>query len=210
MKKIFLMILPLLAMLFVACDDEVSYSDMKDRESRAIRSFIRSEGINVITLKEFIEKDSVTDLANNEYVLIDGVYMQIIRNPNDVPGARKMNDGETLNIMARFFEYNILDGDTINGNTWDTDNPDHMRVKLSHGSYSATFTSGYMNNRYGSYVPTGWITPLPYIYLTRNSAEYAKVNLIVPHSKGTSSATNYVYPCFYQITFIPEKLYDTN
>jgi hypothetical protein len=112
--------------------------------------------------------------------------------------------------MARFFEYNISDGDTICGNIYDSDNPDHLRVEMSHGSYSATFTSGYMYEIYGGAVPTGWLTPMPYLYLTRKSSQYAKVNLIVPHTKGTSNASSYVYPCFYQITFIPEKLYDIN
>ena len=210
MKNRFWLILPLLAMLFVACDDEVSYSDMKDQESRAIKAFLRSEGINVITFSEFIANDSVTDVAKNEYVQIDGVYMQIVRNPKDVAKARKIKEGETMNMMARFYEYDVMDGDTITGNIFDTDNPDYLRVTKSHGSYSATFTSGYMYTMYGSYVPTGWLTPMPYLYLTRDSENYAKVNLIVPHSKGTSNASNYVYPCFYQITFIPENIYDIN
>ena len=121
-----------------------------------------------------------------------------------------MYDGETLNVMARFFEYNISDADTLLGNIYDSDNPDYMRIKLDHGSYSATFTSGYMSITYGSAVPTGWLTPLPYIYFTRRQSQTAKVRLIVPHTKGTSNASSYVYPCFYEITFIPENLYDTN
>lgn len=209
-NRLILLLLPLLALMFVACDDEVSYSDMKEREADAIEEFIRSEGINVISYKKFIENDSVTDVEKNEYVLIDDVYMQIVRNPKGVKGARKMYEGEKLPMMARFFEYNISDGDTITGNIYDSDNPDHLRVELSHGSYSATFTGGYMYSIYGGAVPSGWLTPLPYLYLTRNSSQYAKVNLIVPHTKGTSNASSYVYPCFYQITFIPEKLYDIN
>lgn len=208
-NRLLLLLLPLLAMMFVACDDEVSYTEMKDRETDAIKAFIRSEGINVISFDEFI-KDSITDVANNEYVCIDDVYMQIVRNPKGEEGARQMYEGEKLNMMARFFEYNISDGDTICGNIFDSDNPDHLRVELSHGSYSATFTNGYMQEFYGSAVPTGWLTPMPYLYLTRKSSQYAKVNLIVPHTKGTSNASSYVYPCFYQITFIPEKLYDIN
>ncbi|MBQ3152660.1 MAG: DUF4827 family protein [Bacteroidaceae bacterium] len=136
--------------------------------------------------------------------------MQIVRNPKGVEGARQMRDGETLNVMARFVEYNISEADTILGNIFDSDNPDYMRVKLDHGSYSATFTNGYMAITYGSAVPTGWLTPLPYIYFTRRQSQTAKVRLIVPHTKGTSTASSYVYPCFYEITFIPENLYDTD
>ena len=204
------LLLPLLALFFVACDDEVSYSDMKERETRAVKEFIRSEGINVISFNDFIKNDSTTDVENNEYVIIDDVYMQIVRNPKGVEGARQMRDGETLNVMARFVEYNISEADTILGNVFDSDNPDYMRVKLDHGSYSATFTIGYMAITYGSAVPTGWLTPLPYIYFTRRQSQTAKVRLIVPHTKGTSTASSYVYPCFYEITFIPENLYDTD
>ena len=204
------LLLPLLALFFVACDDEVSYSDMKERETRAVKEFIRSEGINVISFNDFIKNDSTTDVENNEYVIIDDVYMQIVRNPKGVEGARQMRDGETLNVMARFVEYNISEADTILGNVFDSDNPDYMRVKLDHGSYSATFTNGYMAITYGSAVPTGWLTPLPYIYFTRRQSQTAKVRLIVPHTKGTSTASSYVYPSFYEITFIPENLYDTD
>ena len=205
-----MLLLPILAIIFVACDDEVTYSDMKERERDAINAFIRSEGINVISFDEFIE-DSITDVENNEYVCIDDVYMQIVSNPKGEKNARQMYEGETLNIMARFYEYNISEGDTITGNIFDSDNPDHLRVELSHGSYSATFTSGYMYSTNSGFVPEGWLVPFPYLYLTRNSSQYAKVNLIVPHTKGTSNASSYVYPCFYQITFIPDKnFYDVN
>lgn len=209
-KWILRCLLPILAVMLWACDDEKTYSEMKEQERNAVKAFIKEQGINVIPFSEFI-KDSITDLENNEYVLIDDVYMQIVRNPKGIDStARQMRDGETLNIITRFIEYNILDGDTIVGNLYDSDNPDIMRVSLSKGSYSASFTDGYMSAIYGSYVPTGWLTPLPYIYLTRRQSMVAKVNLIVPHTKGTSTASSYVYPCYYQITFTPEKLYDTD
>ncbi len=209
-NKLILLLLPLLATIFVACDDEVSYSDMKEREKDAISYFISVEGINVISYDEFI-KDTITDVENNEYVCIDDVYMQIVRNPKGQEKARQMYEGEKLNMMARFFEYNISEGDTITGNIYDTDNPEQLRMELSHGTYSATFTSGYMYSIYGGAVPSGWLTPMPYLYFTRNSSQYAKVRLIVPHTKGTSNASSYVYPCFYEITFIPDKnFYDIN
>ena len=94
------LLLPLLALFFVACDDEVSYSDMKERETRAVKEFIRSEGINVISFNDFIKNDSTTDVENNEYVIIDDVYMQIVRNPKAVEGARQMRDGETLKTCS--------------------------------------------------------------------------------------------------------------
>lgn len=52
-RWIFVLLMPLLAMLFVACDDGVSYSEMKDRERDAINDFIISEGISVISKVNF-------------------------------------------------------------------------------------------------------------------------------------------------------------
>ncbi len=203
-RNAILALLPLFAMLFVACDDEKTYSDMKEDERKAVKNFIREQGINVISFKEFVEQDSVTNVDNNEFVLIDDVYMQIVRNPKNLESARQMRDGETLEILARFIEVNISSGDTIFGNLYDSDNVDEMRISFDSGSYTGTFVSGYMS-AYGKAVPTGWLTPFPYIWLTRPQSQVAKVKLIVPHTKGTSTAASYVYPCFYEVTFQPGK-----
>lgn len=209
-------ILTALLVLFTACDDEVSYSDMKEKERDAVNAFIKDEGINIISYKKFEENGFVTDVDNNEYVLINDCYMQIVRNPapEKVSDAYKMKDGESLLLLVRYFEYNIMEGEIISGNDsenyTDTDNPDVMRVTLTSDTYSATFIDGYMKAMYGNSVPAGWLVPLPYLYLTRSHSQSAKVNIIVPHTKGTSTASSYVYPCFYSITFIPDRLYDTN
>ncbi|MBR6649251.1 MAG: DUF4827 family protein, partial [Bacteroidaceae bacterium] len=42
---IFMALLPVLALLFWSCDDEKTYSDMKDAERRAVKSFISEQGI---------------------------------------------------------------------------------------------------------------------------------------------------------------------
>lgn len=203
-RNAILALLPLFAMLFVACDDEKTYSDMKEDERKVVKNFIREQGINVISFKEFVERDSVTNVDNNEFVLIDDVYMQIVRNPKNHESARQMRDGETLEILARFIEVNISSGDTIFGNLYDSDNADEMRISFNSGSYTGTFVRGYMS-AYGNAVPTGWLTPFPYIWLTRRQSQIAKVKLIVPHTKGTSTAASYVYPCFYEVTFQPGK-----
>lgn len=209
-KWIVKILLPVMAFFLWSCDDEKTYSDMKEHERSVVKAFIKEQGINIISFSDFVAKDSVTDVEKNEYVLIDDVYMQIVRNPKGLEGARQMRDGESMNIITRFVEYNIADGDTLVGNLYDSDNPDIMRVTFENGTYSATFTEGYMSVVYGNAVPTGWLTPLPYIHLTRRQSQVAKVNLIVPHTKGTSTAASYVYPCYYQITFTPESLYDIN
>ena len=68
--------------MFTACNDVVSYADLKEKEKDAINSFLVSnnfvEGpINVISQAEFIAKDSTTDVSKNEFVLLGstGVYM---------------------------------------------------------------------------------------------------------------------------------------
>ena len=200
----------LLLLFIVACDDTVTYTEMKEKEVKAIKSFIKEKKIKPITYKEFVAKDSVTDVNLNEYVEIDGVYMQIVCNPKEAVDARKIDDGHTRNMIVRYIEYNIQSGDTLSGNKYTGELYDEMRVTNSSGTYSATFTtSGMMASVYGnSYVPTGWLVPFPYLWFTRHTSQLAKVNLIVPHTKGTSNATTYVYPCFYEITFQPEDLFD--
>ena len=204
----------LLLVFIVACDDTVTYSEMKEKEIASIKSFIKEQGIDVITFQEFIAQDTMTivdkEKKRNEYVEIDGVYMQIVHNPKDAVDARRIDDGDTRNILVRYTEYNIQDDDTISSNKYYSA-PDEMRVTNTSGTYSATFISGIMMDLYqNSYVPTGWLVPFSYLWFTRHQSQLAKVNLIVPHTKGTSNATTYVYPCFYEITFHPEDLYDYN
>lgn len=206
-KLKFLFFLPLLAVLFVACDDNVTYSDMKEKERDAVKRYVKEKGIKIISFEEFVENDSVTDYDNNEFVEIDDVYMQIVRNPKDAPDARRIEPGDTRNLLVRYSEYNILDDDTISANKYASE-ADEMRVTNNSGTYTATFVSGVMSAIYGNAVPTGWLTPINFLYFTRQQGSLAKVNLIVPHSKGTSTAATYVYPCFYEITFQPENLYD--
>lgn len=203
----YVFVLPLLALLFVACDDTVTYSEMKEKERDAVNKFVKDKGIKIISYAEFVANDSTTDVAKNEFVEIDDVYMQIVNNPKDAADARRIADGDTRNMLVRYYEYNIIEGDTISTNSYMSE-ADEMRVTNKNGNYSATFTSGMMASIYGNAVPTGWLTPLNYLYFTRMQGNLAKVNLIVPHSKGTVTATTYVYPCLYSITFQPENLYD--
>ena len=203
----YLLLFPLFALLLTACDDSVTYSEMKEKERDAVNKFVKEKGIKVISYAEFVANDSVTDVANNEFVEIDDVYMQIVNNPKNADDARRINDGDTRNMLVRYLEYNIMDDDTISLNTYMSE-PDEMRVSNNSGTYSATFTSGVMAEVYGNNVPTGWLVPFNYLYFTRKQSNLAEVILIVPHSKGTVTATTYVYPCMYKITFQPENMFD--
>ena len=194
------------AVSFVSCDDTVTYSEMKDKERDAVNAYIKEKKINVISFDDFVANDSTTDVGNNEYVLVDDVYMQIVNNPRKTDeDTYNINDGDNVDLLIRYYEYNIQDDDTITANLYAAE-ADEMRVTNNSGSYTATFTSGIMNSVYGSSVPTGWLVPLRFLTFTRKQSNLAKVNVIVPHTKGTSTAATYVYPCLYQITFQPSSL----
>lgn len=200
MKKIVHLLFVLLAVgaTFQACDDTETYADMKEKEREAIEAYIKSEGIKVISLEQFYAQDSTTDVSQNEYVLFkdNGVYMQILRKGEGQP----ITDGERAEVIARYYEVNIKEMDTLTGNLYDASNPDMLTIENKSGTYSGAFTSGYMYSAYGSSVPSGWLIPMPYINIGRKEP-IAKVRLIVPHSEGQSTATSYVYPCFYEITY---------
>lgn len=204
-----------------SCDDEGTYERQRKSERRAISAFLRDgatvldqelgdtifhvDPINVISEQTFEAQDSTTDLSRNEYVYFrsSGVYMQVLRRGQGRPVA----DGETVNILCRYLEYNIS-GDSIqsrNNNAYYIGMLDQMTVALSSGTLTGTFVQGMMRSFYNSSsVPEGWLVPLRYINIGRQQdagGEIAKVRLIVPHSAGQTNAVTRVYPCFYEITY---------
>lgn len=178
---------------------ESDYAMLKEEERSAINKFISSQKINVISQEQFCSQGFVTDISKNEYVLLEdnGVYMQIVRKGEGEPLA----DGERAEIYVRYYEVNIKEMDTLTGNLYDASNPDVMTIENKSGSYSGSFTSGYMYSAYGSSVPSGWLIPFSYIHLKFTLSGSPKVRLIIPHSEGQSTASSYVYPCFYEITY---------
>ena len=226
MKKALYIVCGLLATVcsLTSCKDAETYAEQKDKEYKAIKSFLDRDivirdadgavicnvgKIKAISEEEFIKQDSTTDLEKNEYVLFQntGVYMQIVRKGT----GEKLEKGKTARIICRFIEFNIL-GDSIqlrNDVNYYHPSPDIMKVTNNYGSFVANFDTdinggGAMYNYYGSTsVPSGWLTPFPYIRIGRQDSPdegIAKVRLIVPHSEGTTSATSGVYPCFYELT----------
>lgn len=217
--------LMLLAGICSSCSNGETYADQKDKEYKAITSFLDRDVVitdadgnvvcNVGKIKEiseedFINQDSTTNLEENEYVLFSnsGVYMQIVRKGT----GEKLEPGKTARVICRFVEFNIL-GDSIqlrnDVNYWHP-SPDIMKISNNSGSFTANFDTeinggGAMYDRYGSTsVPSGWLVPFSYIRIGRQESAdegIAKVRLIVPHSEGQTSASSNVYPCFYEITF---------
>lgn len=199
-KYIFVAAMTMIATLWCSCDDVETYAEMKEKEKAHIEDFISEQGIKVITKAEF-EKDTITEVEKNEFVLFEdkGVYMQIVRRGE----GKMMEDGDRTVFMARYLEQNIETGDTISANLYAS--PDYFTCKREGDSFTASFTQGYMLNVYGSSaVPSGWLVPFSYITPGRPNDKGAKVRLIVPHGQGTTTASQYVYPTYYEITYIPE------
>lgn len=205
-KPIIITFLSLLAIMFYSCDDYDTYAEQKAKEKAHINDFIADNEIKVIDMETFEKNDFATDTAKNEFVLFKdkGVYMQIVRRGTGEP----MADGERIGVLARYLEYNIADGDTISGNLY-ASSPDKFTCTRSGDTFSAFFTQGYMLGIYGSSaVPGAWMLPLSYISLSRvpypDGFQGAYVRLIVPHSQGTSTAAQYVYPTYYEIKYLRE------
>ena len=193
-----------LVTLLAACHDTETYADQKKRERTAIKAFIQEQGINVISESEF-KRDTITDSSKKEFVLFEntGVYMQIVRKGC----GKKIEQGETANVLCRFNEYNLLTDSLILSNNIlaFSSIPDKMTVTNTLGTFTASFISGIMTSQYQTTaVPAGWLVPLSYVNVGRMVEEgdqLAKVRLIVPHSQGTSAALANVTPCYYEITY---------
>ena len=202
-KYIFVAAMMMIATLWCSCDDVETYAEMKEKEKANIEKFIKRQGVKVITENQFKEKGYVTDTARNEFVLFEssGVYMQIVRRGE----GKMMEDGERKVFLVRYFEQNIQTGETLSTNYYQ--GVDKLICKREDATYTASFTEGYMLSTYGSSaVPNGWLVPFNYITPGRPNDKGAKVRLIVPHDHGTSIAAQYVYPTYYEITYIPESL----
>lgn len=197
-----------------SCHDKETYAEMRKKEKNAINQFLTDNEItgpiNVITYDEFIAHDTTTDLSRNEYVLFqeDGIYMQIVRpgNGKTFPEMARERKDTTVSkvVLCRFMEYDIEAGDTTYTNYTTPSVTDKMvcSYSLQSKAYTARFTEGIMVKFYSSNVPAGWLKPLDYVRLDRQTSDCAKVRLIVPHASGTTNASNYVLPCYYEITYM--------
>ena len=196
MKKLVLFVFAILTIsaIFQACDDSMTYAEMKEREDDAIADFINKENIKVISQSEFYANDSVTNLDENEFVqLASGVYMQIVDKGSDNPADTVKNNDV---ILVRFMEYSLLDEDTTCSNLAYPYYVDEFKYTVTSSSIAGIFTSGIFLATYGSSytaVPAGWLVPLEYV------RDGAHVRLIVPSEMGHNPAMQYVYPYYYDI-----------
>lgn len=205
--KRFLFIIIAVAAVLVSCNDYETYGDKKEKERNAIAKFISDSSIVVISEDQFKQQGETTDLTRNEYVRFDknGVYMQIVRK-----GCGSiLLDGEKVNLVCRFSEFNILEDSiqAFNNTAYFAAEPDIMYVSRTGSTFTAAFISGVMYSYYTASVPSGWLVPLSYVKVGRpqsENEECAKVKLIVPHTQGHATASSNVIPYYYEITFQKE------
>ena len=206
MKKAIIWLLPVCCLLgmMTSCNDYETYGDKKEKERNAIRKLISDSAYVVISEKQFHDQGDVTSVDKREFVYLDnnGVYMQIV-----TKGCGKaLQDGETSDLLVRFYERCLLDTFYV----YNTVNPydvDIMNVNRSGNTFTASFSSnGAWASTYSSEtVPAGLLAPLSYINVGRPRTaddEIARVRLIVPHTQGHSMASSYVYPYYYEISFM--------
>ena len=206
MKRLIFIMIAVVAVL-ASCNDYETYGDKKEKERNAISKFISDSSIYVISEEQFEAQGQTTNLERNEFVKFDknGVYMQIVR-----PGCgSKVEDGQKLNLVCRFSEFDLLaDSVTARNNTAAyAAYPDIMYVSRTGSNFTAAFMSGIMYQYYTASVPPGWLVPLSYVKVGRPQSESddcAKVRLIVPHTQGHATASSYVNPYYYEITYMKE------
>ena len=199
-----------LMMILVAltsCSETETYAEQKEREESAISNYITKNHINAISEEQFKAQGDSTSVEKNEYVFFKstGIYMQIV----DKGCGEILKPNESADVLCRFQEFNINSDSlqlTNTGNVIYATTLDKMTVRNTSGTFTATFVSGLMYMAYGSTsVPAGWLVPLTYIRLGRPQNaddKVARVKIIVPHDKGHLYATNNVYACHYEITYI--------
>lgn len=206
MKKSIIVISALLGTLVLgACNDYETYGEKKEKEREYINRFISDSSFVVITEEQFHAQGDMTKEKEFVYLNNNGVYLQIVR-----PGCgERIKDGEQLNLLCRFSEYNIASSkETLKNNVDYVFDVDKMSVTRAGSTYTASFSEGLMYEVYGASVLSGWLAPLPYVKVGRpvtEDDEIARVRLIVPHTQGHTSASSYVNPYFYDITFERER-----
>ena len=206
-------VLAMSQMLVSSCKDGETYAEMKTKEKNAINNFIKNNEligpIKKIDESTFYAQDSTTNVDENEFVLFNesGIYMQIVRKGEGLTMAqmaeKQPNNTTSQNILCRFMEYDIENADTTTTNYYSSAIVDKFlcTYKGDGRKYTASFTDGYMKQYYGSNVPSGWLKPLEFIKLTRYAGKQAHIRMIVPHSSGTTNASSYVLPYYYEIYY---------
>lgn len=196
-----------------SCNDYETYADQKKKEKNNINKFIQNNDvcgpIKVISETQFYQQDSTTNVDENEFVMFeeDGVYMQIV-NKGEGRTFPEMSKSYTdsivnANVLCRFMEYSIESGDTTRLNYGRPLWVDKLLITYTDQSrsYGGSFISGLFASSGVFAIPSGLMKPLDYIRISRDPETTPRVRLIVPHTSGTSDATQMVQPYYYDITY---------
>lgn len=201
MKKLGILFFSLLGILLMeSCNDGKTYAEQLEEEREMIKKFMSQHDINIISMDKFRAQDSVT--YENEYVEFsgEGVYMHVTHQAaGDDARFAETNDL----VLVRFMEVNLSTGDTISSYTNNGYPPDEFRYTKGTSTILGQFVGGgLMQTIYGQSVPAGWLMPLNYLRLSDNSgSDRTEINVIVSAKNGQADAIQYVYPCFYKLTF---------
>ena len=192
----------------LSCNKQETYADQKKQENAAINEYLAKNNVKVISEETFAAQNYTTDTTKNEFVLFDsnGIYMQIRRKGC---GEKIKADGKPRDVLVRFDEYNLLtDSLQLSNNVlYYSSLVEMMTVTNISGTFTGSFDAenSLMYSAYGSQsVPSGWLYPLTYVNVgrpTNEDDEISKIRIIVPSSQGQAYASQYVYPCLYDLTF---------
>jgi hypothetical protein len=175
MKKGFLFLAVISTVLFsMSCDDDLTYTDMLEREEKAIDRLIDTlliEGKNIEVLSDF-PADSV--FAPHQFVILENeVYLNIIKKGSDV----RAEEYKT-NVYARFKTRGLV-RDTTLLNTLDNSMnvPGSKFTSFVYGNY---YNFPQQSNEYG-FIGEGVNDALRYV------GDGGRVKLIVPFNAGSPS-----------------------
>ena len=101
-RLIYPLILVLVAIGYVGCQDYETYGDKKAKERDAIERYIAANNIRVISESTFKAQGETTNLVDNEFVKLDrtGVYMQIVRKGC----GGQLENNKTVNVLCGSME----------------------------------------------------------------------------------------------------------
>lgn len=185
-KKFTILVLPLL--IFCACKDSKSYSEMLNDEEQAVNSYLAHQRV----IKE-IPADTVFETgANAPFYQIDedgDIYMQVIK-AGDRTGKRA-KDGQT--IYFRFGRINLLRYEL----GYD-DIPDGNYGDMSMQSASFRFNK----EESASSLEFGYGLQRPLLFIGIDS----EVNVLVKSQKGPYSEISDVIPYLYNVRYFEGKI----
>lgn len=187
MNKIITLLLMAVACLgFAACDDDASYTDLLNRESKNVNRFLADHRV----IAE-IPADTVFETGPDApYYQIDPegrIFMQVL-DPGYGPKVKELQM-----VYFRFTRYNLSNYKT--GEEMEVDDSN------DNAAWTGTFFR-YGDTQLTSSTEHGTGIQAPLRFLPLNS----RVNLVIKAEFGRPAEMSYVQPMLYNIRYYPSKL----